>query len=78
MRLKNVEVGQELTRILGGMPMKVIVGVVKEDVIFCGSPNGLVPATEEAGWQFNRENGLEIDADLGWDGVTKTGSYIKV
>lgn len=27
-------------------------------------------------WDFNLSTGLEIDEDLGWDGVKTTGSYI--
>ena len=28
-------------------------------------------------WTFNLSTGLEIDEDLGWDGKTYTGAYIK-
>ena len=78
MKIKEVKVGDVMTRILGGHPMKVVVGVVKEDVIFCGSIEGFVPATEDAGWQFRRDTGAEVDADLGWDGIKITGSYLKI
>lgn len=40
-------------------------------VPFNGDPN------EPIFWDFLAETGLEIDEDLGWDGKTKSGSYIK-
>lgn len=32
---------------------------------------------ERPTWQFDETTGLEIDTDLGWDGKTITGSYLK-
>lgn len=79
MKLENVKVGDKLTRLLGGsIPMEVIVTIVNEKTVICGSPDGFVKGTEEDGWTFNRQNGAEIDTDLGWDGVTVTGSFIKL
>jgi len=77
MLLKDIKVGDKLIRLLGGsVVMRVIVGSVNEKTIKCGSADGFVPW--EDGWTFNRENGAEIDEDLGWDGITITGSYIKL
>ena len=77
MKLTEIKVGDRATRMLGGsMPMEVIVTIVNEDHIFCGSEDGFIKGTEEDGWKFNRANGAEIDEDLGWDGVTMTGSVI--
>jgi hypothetical protein len=41
-----------------------------------GLPREFIPVGQMPTWTFNRHNGLEIDEDLGWDGVTKTGSAI--
>ncbi len=94
MYLKEVKVGDELTRILGafsihpdiffeyneslGNPisLQVMVGYATDKIIKVGSKDGIIPWQD--GWTFNRENGAEIDEDLGWDGITKTGSFIKL
>jgi len=76
--LADLKEGDTVIRILAGHPMEVVVGVVTPEHVYCGSPNGFVPATVEAGWKFRKDNGLEVDEDLGWDGLTRTGSYIKV
>jgi hypothetical protein len=66
-KLENVKVGDTLTRLLGGtLPMEVVVTIVNENEIVCGSPDGFVQGTAEDGWRFNRANGAEIDDDLGW------------
>lgn len=77
MKLEDVKVGDKLVRMLAGtIPVDVVVTIVREDVIYCGSADGFVSGTEEDGWKFNRSNGAEIDEDLGWDGITSTGSFI--
>lgn len=65
MKLKDLAIGDEVTRLLGGIvTMKLRVTEITEETIVCGD------------WTFHRETGAEIDEDLGWDGVTVTGSYL--
>lgn len=67
-KLLLVKAGDEVTRVLAGvlkMPMKVS-EVTKNEILTAG------------GWKFNRDTGLEIDEDLGWDGITTTGSYLQL
>lgn len=72
---KDLKIGDELIRSLGGVMMVVVVGYIDDKVFKVGSKDGTI--SWDIGWTFNKETGLEIDEDLGWDGVTKTGSYIK-
>lgn len=75
-KLKNVKVGDKLTRLIAGVvPMTVVVGEITDKVIKCGSIDGTV-AWEE-GWTFDRKTGAEIDEDLYWNSKGITGSYIK-
>ena len=63
--LANLKVGDTVTRMLGGsIPMELVISRI-DDVIECGP------------WTFNKDTGLEIDEDLGWDGVRITGSFLK-
>jgi hypothetical protein len=72
----NLQVGDELTRSLAGViDMQVIVGYIDDEKFKVGSEDGTV--TWQEGWTFNKKTGLEIDEDLGWDGIKTTGSYIK-
>lgn len=73
-KFSYLKIGDEVTRILAGKPMKLIVGFIAEGVIHTGSPDGSVPW--EQGWKFNIETGAEIDEDLGWDGLRTTGSFL--
>lgn len=76
MKIKDVKVGDKLIRLLGGkLEIPVIVGEVTDDTIKVGSEDGIIPWEE--GWTFNRITGAEIDEELGWDGITVTGSFIK-
>ena len=61
----EVKVGDILTRMLGGIPMKGL-EVWKVE-------NGIIYASM---WEFLVSTGGEIDLDLGWDGKTVTGSYL--
>ena len=63
--LSDIKVDDVVTRNLVGVLMKLTVTEVTDDRIKCGS------------WEFNKKTGYEIDEELGWDGVTRTGSYIK-
>lgn len=75
MSFKHVKKGDVVTRMLAGkIPMKVIVGKVDDDFIYTSSEDGIV--TLQEGWKFRRENGAEVDEDLGWDGITHTGSFL--
>lgn len=63
---KDVKEGDTVIRLLSGLiPMELKVTKVTEEFIFCGD------------WTFDINTGGEVDTDLGWDGVTVTGSYLK-
>lgn len=80
MKLFDVKVGDVLIRELGGAlkhPVKVC--KVEEETITCSSTEGdqnPFVVTCEEGWRFLKSTGAEIDEDLGWDGITHTGSII--
>ncbi len=64
--LDSLKPGDVVTRMLAGvMPIELVVQSVSDTIIDCG-------------WTFHKETGAEIDEDLGWDGITTTGSYIKI
>ena len=76
-KLEKVKVGDRLTRMLGGkIPVEVIVGRIDEKFVYTSSADGVIPLEE--GWKFLISTGGEVDEDLGWDGLTHTGSYIKL
>jgi hypothetical protein len=61
----EVKVGDLVTRMFGGVPaLELTVTEVADDLIHCGP------------WTFRKDNGGEVDEDLGWDGVTRTGSVL--
>lgn len=65
MKLSELQRGDKVTRMLAGVvPMPLTITFVTDSRIVCGD------------WVFNRTTGLEVDADLGWDGVENSGSYI--
>lgn len=71
MKFGHIKEGDVVTRMLAGtIPMELVVGHVDETMIYIGKPG-------EGGWKFRRDNGAEVDEDLGWDGINLTGSYIK-
>lgn len=75
MKFANIKKGDTVTRLLAGVvQMKLIVGKVDDTLIYCGSADGVVSLEE--GWKFRRDTGAEVDEDLNWDGITKTGSYL--
>ena len=60
----NVNIGAKVTRIMAGQLMMYLkVSEVTEKRIICGP------------WEFSRENGMEIDEDLGWD-ENGSGSWL--
>lgn len=65
----EIKVGDTLTRLLGGTVPHVgqvtAIDGANDQFIFAGM------------WTFRLSTGAEIDEDLGWDGRTITGSYIK-
>lgn len=67
-QLRALQVGDEVVRLLGDDPLGPSMGLrvteVTELHIECGA------------WLFDRNTGGEIDEDLGWDGVTLTGSRL--
>lgn len=63
----EVKEGQEVFRYLcGTIEMPLIVSKVDETFIHCGD------------WKFLKSNGNEVDEELGWDGISKTGSFIQI
>ena len=76
-KINNLKLGDTVTRMLAGtLSMPVVIQTIEEDIIICGSPDGFITGRE--GWTFNKDTGAEVDKDLGWDGITKTGSYLKL
>lgn len=65
--LKDKKVGDIVTRLLGGIPMKLKVTEVDDKFIYCGP--------KDVGWKFDRNTGAEVDEELGW-GNEGTGSYL--
>lgn len=64
MNYREIKVGDVVKRMLGGrVPMELKVSEITDDLIVCGW------------WKFSRNNGAEIDEDLGWN-EEKTGSVI--
>jgi hypothetical protein len=75
MKFGHITVGDRVTRLLAGtVPMKLIVGKVDDTLIYTATPDGVINIEE--GWKFRRDNGAEVDEDLGWDGIKTTGSYL--
>lgn len=76
--MKNFEylkVGDRVTRVMGG--------VIRMELTVCRIVDGLIRGYKpgaincEEGWTFRVDNGMEVDKDLGWDGITVTGSYLE-
>ncbi len=65
----DVKAGDYVIRMLGEIPMTLQVHSVDDAFIYVGGPPNV-------GWKFRRDNGAEVDEDLGWDGLTETGSYL--
>lgn len=62
--LSNINIGDRVKRMLGGVvPMDLKVSNVTDSTIECGP------------WTFSRNNGAEIDPDLGWN-ETCSGSHL--
>lgn len=79
MKFGDVKVGDTVKRLLAGdTPMRLKVTAVDEMYIYC-SPPGQTWAKED-GWKFLKENGIEVDEELGWgkqeDGTYYSGSYL--
>ena len=63
-QLDALEVGQVVTRLLAGsVPMRCKITAI-DTLIHCGP------------WTFHRDTGCEVDPELGWDGITSTGSFL--
>jgi hypothetical protein len=62
-----VQVGDKVTRLISAdrIPMELTVTQITDTRIVCGA------------WEFDKRTGGEIDEDLGYDGVTRTLSYIR-
>jgi hypothetical protein len=61
-----MKVGDTVHRMLGcelDMPLRVT--DITEEHVVCGP------------WKFRRDTGGEVDEDLDWDGIRRTGSYLQ-
>lgn len=63
-QLEAIKVGDVVTRLLGGIVSVDLKVSAIDDLIHCGP------------WTFHKQTGAEVDLELGWDGVTKTGSVL--
>lgn len=63
--LAALKVGDIVNRMLAGVVRVRIKVTAIDDLIHC------------CPWTFHKETGCEVDSDLGWDGVTVTGSFLK-
>lgn len=78
MNFEHLKVGDQVTRLLAGkLPMKMQVTKVNSDTIECSAVKKDGSLTTFEGWTFDRNSGVEEDADLKW-GIKfgKTGSYL--
>lgn len=63
-KLAKLKAGDRVTRLIANeVPMPLIVTRV-DTFIHCGP------------WAFHRLTGGEVDEDLNWDGVRRTGSFL--
>lgn len=64
--LSNLKINDKVIRMFSGnVKMPMIVTKITDTQIHCGL------------WQFDKNTGGEIDLELGWDGITTTGSILK-
>jgi hypothetical protein len=76
--IKDLKVGDPAVRYLGGvLPMPVIVEFIEDGFIYVKSRDGIIHG-KDMDWKFNPETGGEVDEALEWDGVTHTGSILKL
>jgi hypothetical protein len=62
----KLKAGDMVIRMLAGtIPVPVKVEKVEHGVIYM-----------HGGWTFLVSTGAEVDGELGWDGITRTGSYL--
>ena len=66
MSFEYLKVGDTVKRDLAGSIMELIVGVVDDEYVWCGSLDSFVPATKEQGWQFDLKYGIETDDEMEW------------
>ncbi len=71
----KVSIGSILRRLLAEtVPVDVEVIEIDDKFIYTRPPRS--NWTKEMGWKFLITSGYEVDEDLRWDGVTKSGSRI--
>lgn len=67
----KVEIGDSITRLLGGCPMQLTVEFLDEELIYAGFPD---PGDC---WMFERKTGFEYDPRFNWGSQwDTTGSYL--
>ena len=67
--VQEIAAGDTVIRMLAGtIPVTMKVHSVDDYFIYLGPP--------PHGWKFRRDTGAEVDEELGWDGLTITGSYL--
>lgn len=75
MAFEHLKAGDAVMRLLGGeVPVALRVKEVDDKLIYCQPPHAEWP--KDQCWKFWRDNGAEVDEDLGWDGINVTGSYL--
>ena len=54
MSFRSIKEGDIITRMLGGtIPMKMIVGLIKEDIIICGTNDRIIRQETQKAWFAN-------------------------
>ena len=78
--LQALSVGDEAVRMLGGLEgvaMEMLVTRIDEGEPPVGNIITACPVKEPGiEYTFSQETSCEIDTDLGWDGVSLTGSFL--
>lgn len=75
-KLAELKPGDHVMRLLSSAMVPVVHTVVEvtEDTIICGALGK--EDVEGLRWTFHRKTGAEIDHELGFDGLTRTGSIL--
>jgi hypothetical protein len=67
MSFDHLKVGDNVTRLMGGsLRMKMVVREIKEDLLVCDCIDRDTGKIVHGGWTFDRNSGVEEDADLKW------------
>jgi hypothetical protein len=78
MNFMHLREGDKVIRLMGGkLRMTMVVREVQADLVVCDAIDKETKSVFRGGWTFDRNSGIEEDADLGW-GVSfgRTGSVL--